>query len=362
MAISQVNNTTAHPYRTAVSIYVRWADGSTSRGSGTMVGQNDVITAAHVIYNPSRGAAQSIRVVPAQNGGNAPYGIIDGARWNYYVISYTASGNLTKSNSATDLAVIGLRQNPGTGWLGIKSNVTSTGTRNLIHYPSTYQIGFQNLRQMSSNGSVSYSSYYGTLNISNLQTSKGSSGSGIYIYQNNNRHVIGTVSTNSSGSFINTSRFNKITAWMSGNNSYMNSVTQHYNLGTMSYSHVGRSGGVDAYGNDRDRYAFYVASSATIDIKLYNQTGDAELRLFNIFGQQLQTSTNGGTSSERISRYLSSGIYYVEVDDYSGGYNSYALSAGIYSGAGKVAKGAASPRPKSSGSPREWKRGFVAAA
>ena len=70
-----IRNTTRFPFSTAVSIYVRWSDGSRTRGSGVMVGPNDVLTAAHVVFaDPAtgRGRPVNITVIPAQNGMNAP--------------------------------------------------------------------------------------------------------------------------------------------------------------------------------------------------------------------------------------------------------------------------------------------------
>ena len=325
MPIRQITNTTAYPWRAAVSIYVRWSNGAITRGSGTMVGPNDVLTAAHVVYNPARGNAVSIRVIPGQNGSNTPFGIIDGARWNYYQIVYEPNGNLRQSQSRWDMAVIGLRQNTGntTGWLGIRSNQSQSTTRNLIHYPSAYQVNFQNLRQMYSYNTVGYSG--GTLSIGNLNISPGSSGGGIYILVGGNRYVTGTVSTASWGSYINTTAFNQIASWMASNNSVVNAVTQHFNLGSLGSA--ARSGSVNASNNDVDRYAFNFLAAGRVNILLYNQTGDADIYLYDVYGQLLGSSTLGGTANDTISRNLAAGIYYVEVNDYLAGGNSYNIAA-----------------------------------
>ncbi len=326
MSITHVTNTNAYPWRAAVSIYVRWSNGAITRGTGTMVGPNDVLTAAHVVYSPARGSPVSIRVIPGQNGSNTPFGIIDGARWNYYAIRYLPNGNLTQDQSAWDMAVIGLRQNAGsrTGWLGIRSNQTQTTTRNLIHYPSAYQVNFQNLRQMYSYNTVGYSG--GTLNIGGLTISPGSSGGGIYILVGGNRYVTGTVSTASWGSFINTTAFNAIASWMASNNSVVNAVTQHFNFGTLGARQM--NGSVNSRGNDIDRYAFNFLSAGRVNILLRRQTGDADIYLYNVYGQLLGRSIRAGTANDLIRRNLSAGIYYVEVNDYRPGVNRYNLLAG----------------------------------
>jgi len=36
-------------------VFVTWADGTRSSGSAAVVGRNDILTAAHVVYNPDQG-------------------------------------------------------------------------------------------------------------------------------------------------------------------------------------------------------------------------------------------------------------------------------------------------------------------
>ena len=43
------------PYACIGMVIVEWQDGSESRGTCTLVGRNDILTAGHVIYDPSRG-------------------------------------------------------------------------------------------------------------------------------------------------------------------------------------------------------------------------------------------------------------------------------------------------------------------
>ena len=60
MPISVIANTAGFPYRAAVSIYVRWSGGAITRGSGILVGPNDVLTAAHMVRDPSAGTPVSV--------------------------------------------------------------------------------------------------------------------------------------------------------------------------------------------------------------------------------------------------------------------------------------------------------------
>jgi V8-like Glu-specific endopeptidase len=60
-------------------------------GTGAMIGNKTVLTAAHVIYDPSLGWPDSITFIPALNGTNAPYSQISATR--YYVPSEWIRGD-----------------------------------------------------------------------------------------------------------------------------------------------------------------------------------------------------------------------------------------------------------------------------
>ena len=61
----EITNRTAAPYRTVCYILTEWADGTFSRGSGVVVGVNDVLTANHVVYSAVHGGvARSITIYP----------------------------------------------------------------------------------------------------------------------------------------------------------------------------------------------------------------------------------------------------------------------------------------------------------
>lgn len=330
MPISAVSNTTAHPYRTAVSIYVRWSSGAITRASGTMVGANDVLTSAHVVYNPARGTAVAINVIPAQSGRNTPYGIVSAGTWKYYAIQYASGGALYATQAAQDLAIIGLKDNIGavTGYLPIKPNVTASVTRQLISYPSAYAFDFFNLRQMYSYGTVSTtSSNY--QNITALSVSAGSSGGGILNYTGGVYYVTGTVSTTSWGSFINTSRYNTIVSWMSANNTVATTnVTQHFNLGTLT-SNSSRAGSVNSTTNKNDRYAFNVGATTTVTFSLVNQQYDSNLYLYDVVGRLVTNTTATGLSTDVMTRTFGAGMYYVEVRQMAGTSSNYTLNTSV---------------------------------
>ena len=51
----EISARTTFPYRAITYIAVDWPNGSRTAGSGVVVGQNDVLTAMHVVFNSDRG-------------------------------------------------------------------------------------------------------------------------------------------------------------------------------------------------------------------------------------------------------------------------------------------------------------------
>ncbi len=68
----EVSARTTFPYSAICYIQVTFADGYNARGSGVVVGNNDVLTAQHVVYDASHGGyATSITVTPGAD--SSPY-------------------------------------------------------------------------------------------------------------------------------------------------------------------------------------------------------------------------------------------------------------------------------------------------
>ena len=124
----EITNRTDAPYRSIAYVVSTWADGGATRGSGPVVGANDVLTALHVVYNSARGGwATSVTVTPAADTQpfSAPYGSFTGSRFNGRTNDWNSDGlpGLSFDEVQYDLAVIGLNQRIGdvTGWLGTQA-------------------------------------------------------------------------------------------------------------------------------------------------------------------------------------------------------------------------------------------------
>jgi V8-like Glu-specific endopeptidase len=122
----EVTTRTTYPYSAICYVVCTWGDGTSTRGSGTVVGPNDVLTALHVVYNERKpgGWATSISITPAADTSpfNAPYGTFTNwGRVSGRTINWDTNNDqlLSDAESQYDLALIGMRSRIGdiTGWL-----------------------------------------------------------------------------------------------------------------------------------------------------------------------------------------------------------------------------------------------------
>lgn len=129
----KVTNTTAWPYRALVYVRAYFAKlpGAYLQGTGTLIGAETVLTAAHVVYSPLYGGYSSkVEVVPAYNRGAAPYGTAVGNKLDL-LPGYTSS-----LSNASDMAVVKLSSAIGkkTGWLKSASGIKVGQTLTLSGY------------------------------------------------------------------------------------------------------------------------------------------------------------------------------------------------------------------------------------
>lgn len=138
-----VNDRSTSPYREIAFIQSIFPDGTVARGSGTVVGNNDVLTALHVIYDDRYGGkAVSVTVTPGayinSTSFSAPLGTYAAHSWSGYSSNWDKNGDHVPSYEEVghDLALISLDTNIGatTGILGI-STTGSDLTGTVLGYP-----------------------------------------------------------------------------------------------------------------------------------------------------------------------------------------------------------------------------------
>lgn len=142
MAVEVTQRTDA-PYSAVCYIEVTFPNGARSRGSGVVVGPNDVLTALHVVFSQADGGwATSFLIQPGADTQptSTPLGtFIDVGTTSGRVPNWDADGDglLFAEESQFDLALLGLRSRIGdtTGWLPVAPE-RAFFTAELLGYPA----------------------------------------------------------------------------------------------------------------------------------------------------------------------------------------------------------------------------------
>ncbi|MBC5764161.1 trypsin-like serine peptidase [Ramlibacter albus] len=209
MATREVTNSelTTAPYSAVGLIQVYWADGTVTRGTVSMVGPNDVLTATHVIYDPAHGGLAKnfdlffgVDFNSAANrfdSGTQSWSLRagtfawDALRFTDRVFSDSNPG-VSFSESQFDVAVIGLSTRVGdaTGWFGIDPGSDFSQWAIEIGYPNN------GTGMMTGDVFVERNSTYGVYTATAGGLGPGSSGGPLFT---NDYYVLGVKSGGSGG-------------------------------------------------------------------------------------------------------------------------------------------------------------------
>lgn len=147
----EIHTLTTQPYAWAVMVVATFANGMSSRGTGALVGRNDILTATHVVYDPDQGGwAKDIAIYPgvdynSQTGRFESDTLVDldGARWRAIawpdqVFVDRDHTTLTRSEMEYDIALIGLDQAVGDqlGWFGLAGGYDHSLWAEQLGYPA----------------------------------------------------------------------------------------------------------------------------------------------------------------------------------------------------------------------------------
>ena len=189
------------PATAVVYITARWGS-ETYAGSGVIVGKNDVLTAAHVIYNSKYGRlADEIRVYPSYDPDSVDNEAF-GAKYVQYYPNFDPdgdgkliSGDFYRSSlagSELDIALLTMESDIGNtyGWFGIDTYYEG-GNVAVIGHPAVY--GWQ---PMFDSGKISRGSVDNVfLAASDLEINPGNSGGPVYYDYGDGPFLVGVVST-----------------------------------------------------------------------------------------------------------------------------------------------------------------------
>ncbi|OMI00276.1 hypothetical protein BSN85_34995 [Bradyrhizobium brasilense] len=178
------------------------------RGSGVIIGPHTILTASHVLWDSSYGAAYNISVYPAyNNGGSAITG-----QYVTHFFEVSDDPTISQQQSQFDYAIIDFATDlSGFGWFGILTDYAG-GMVHATGYPAS--AGFV---QTDTIGSVYQDPGYAVLDYGTLSTSPGNSGGPIWYDAggagNPLPYVVGIVSTGSWGVQLTGADLQQIQSW-----------------------------------------------------------------------------------------------------------------------------------------------------
>lgn len=190
-SLSLVPDPENYPWSVNVRLLIDWPNGGRSGCSGVLVDPRWIVTAGHCIFSHDAGGwATGVRVVPAYDNGDEPYGVA------FAVHLFSWGGWTENADLRWDIAHVRLNQPIGamTGWHGIGYNSADSFFEDNTFfnpgYPGESPFNFERM--------YSRSGYYDDTDTEivghNDRSYHGQSGSGSYHIDGDSRHVYAVLS------------------------------------------------------------------------------------------------------------------------------------------------------------------------
>jgi len=212
-----VYDTEAYPWTTVAKVFATFPDGLAVEGSAVLVGASQALTAGHVVYDSRHGGwATDVEVIPGFDLGFAPFGSVFADEIRSF------SGWTDDRDFAYDFALLDLDDTVGdfTGWMGLAVRTDAELGDNLLNtagYPSDLDDG---------EGMWYSADYAARIEADALRlngtfdAAQGQSGSGVWLREEDDRVVVGIVSTETRkhnvASRVTPDIFDTLDAWLDG--------------------------------------------------------------------------------------------------------------------------------------------------
>lgn len=331
-----VQNTAVYPYSAVVRISVACTDGTTWSGSGVIIGENDILTASHVVYEAGK-TISSIAITPAQNGTTKPYGTVYADVWSYNQVDNDGDGSLYASESVNDYALIGVSESISsqTGTMGLGTITTSYTSAQITGYPGKYG----SVYMTTASGYVYLDSSSGAISNNGIEVNSGNSGGPVWNGSSASPYVYGVVSTTGYSAPVSGTNLSTILSWMDSND-YLLDSTDDYGatISTAGAVSVGGSttGNIEEAA-DTDWFAVTLTAGHTYQINLKGSDSnggtltDALIEgLYNASGSLISGTSDddSGTGDDSLLTYgcTSTGTYYIAAAGYGSDTGTYTLS------------------------------------
>jgi V8-like Glu-specific endopeptidase len=197
LTLQAVADTTAYPSGATVQLEVDF-HGHLISGGGALIDPNHILTAAHLLYDPTYGLATSVAVFAGRNGLNVePYGVANGTHW---VVHQSYVRGAFAGQSDYDIGLITLDRNLGniTGYFGVSALVPDSyfdgaGPLNILEYPGDTHSGFN--QYLGSGPSLSADANNINWLLNNIPIEHGASGAPVFVKDSSGAgYVVGIVS------------------------------------------------------------------------------------------------------------------------------------------------------------------------
>jgi V8-like Glu-specific endopeptidase len=197
LSLTALTDTTTYPGSAAVQMEIDF-HGHLISCSGALIDPDHVLTAAHCLYDPTYGMADSVTVYAGRNGTNVePFGVAYGTQWvvhaNYVQGPYAG-------RSEFDLGLIALDRKLGmtVGYLGVSAQYPDSYFNNggnlvILEYPGDTHSGVNEYLGGGPALNADANNVY--WNLSDIPIEHGSSGSPVYVKADDgSRYIVAVVS------------------------------------------------------------------------------------------------------------------------------------------------------------------------
>lgn len=185
----RVTNTTVFPYGAVCKLFVDFPSGNSFIASGSLVGESLVLTAGHVLYSKDEGGwASRVEVVPGYDAGYRPYG-------TYYATRVrSVNGWVEDEDFNYDFGAVQLDRPAGatTGAFGFRWHRYDSELLDIVlneaGYPGDLHGGEAMFYTHGEASAVTDTTIYLS---ETMDSSGGSSGGPVWVYDGSNRYVVG---------------------------------------------------------------------------------------------------------------------------------------------------------------------------